>query len=94
MTAITPDLDITLVKSGERQRFAIETRGPSEWAVTIDVLAPLFRTTTFVLTSADAVLQQRAALMREAEAMILEGWSELVVPSDAFDGGERYMPPS
>ena len=90
----TPDLDITLIKGGERQRFAIETRGPSEWAVTIEVLAPLLRTSTFVLTSADAVRQQRAALMREAEAMILEGWSELVVPNDAFDGRAEEPPPS
>jgi len=87
-------LDITLIKGGERQRCAIETRGPSEWAVTIEMLGPIFRTSTFVLTSEDAVLKQRAFMISEAEAMMAQGWDVIAVPPEALAIESEEPPPS
>jgi hypothetical protein len=91
---VTHDLDITLLKSGERHRFAIETRGASEWAVTIEMLAPVLRTSTFVLTSSDAILKQRAFMIGEAKAMMAQGWDVVMVPRDALTVHHEEPPPS
>ena len=87
--AFDVSLDVHLVKAQARMRYQIE-RHANNWVVTIAVLAPVAHTSSQVIVTSDAILERYAALHREIDILVQNGWTARIV-SDSMQrlGGFR-----
>jgi hypothetical protein len=81
-------LDVHLAKGDARMRYQIEPRSTG-WLVTVAVLAPVAHASMDVVLTSDAILERYAALHREIDILVQNGWTARTVNDGLQRSGFR-----